>query len=112
MRIGVDTTCWQNNRGYGRHARALLSALVRLDVENHYTFFMDSADNAETLPPEAEIQLVCTSAPTAIAASSTSHRSAQDMLRMSLALSVRGFDLLLFPTVYTYVPVFSRAKKV
>ena len=29
MRIGVDATCWHNRRGYGRHARALLRALVR-----------------------------------------------------------------------------------
>ena len=112
MHIGVDATCWQNNRGYGRHARALLSALVRHDVENHYSFFMDSADNAETLPPGAEIQVVHTSAPTAIAASSTSHRSVRDMTRMSRAMSRGDFDLLLFPTVYTYVPVFSRAKKI
>jgi len=31
---------------------------------------------------------------------------------MSRALSAREFDLLLFPTVYSYVPVYSRAKKV
>jgi hypothetical protein len=39
MRIGVDATCWDNNRGYGRHSRALLRALVRLDQANRYTCF-------------------------------------------------------------------------
>ncbi len=112
MHIGVDATCWQNNRGYGRHARALLSALVRLDVKNHYTFFMDSTEGMETVPREVQVQVVRTSAPTTIAASSTGHRSARDMFRMSLALSSQGFDLLLFPTVYTFVPVFNRAKKI
>jgi glycosyltransferase involved in cell wall biosynthesis len=34
------------------------------------------------------------------------------MWRMSRAMSSPEFDLLLFPTVYSYVPVFSRAKKV
>jgi glycosyltransferase involved in cell wall biosynthesis len=34
------------------------------------------------------------------------------MWKMSRALSDREFELLLFPTVYSYVPVFSRAKKV
>jgi glycosyltransferase involved in cell wall biosynthesis len=34
------------------------------------------------------------------------------MWKMSRALSAREFDLLLFPTVYSYVPVLSRAKKV
>ena len=112
MRIGVDATCWQNMRGYGRHARALLSALVQLDAENHYTFFMDSLENSETLPHQAEVRLVRTFTPTAVAASSTSHRSARDVWQMSRAMSAPKFDLLFFPTVYSYVPVYSRAKKV
>jgi glycosyltransferase involved in cell wall biosynthesis len=112
MQIGVDATCWQNTRGYGRHARALLCTLVRLDTENHYTFFMDSTDNTEALPQEAECRLINTSAPTALAASSNGHRSARDMWRMSRAMSGANFDLLFFPTIYSYVPVFSRAKKV
>ena len=112
MHIGVDATCCQNMRGYGRHARALLSALVRLDTHNRYTFFLDSTENSNLLPPEAEVRLVATSSPTAISASSTGHRSVRDMWRMSRAMSNRDFELLLFPTVYSYVPVFSRAKKV
>jgi glycosyltransferase involved in cell wall biosynthesis len=112
MRIGVDATCWQNTRGYGRHARALLSTLVRLDAENRYTFFMDSTEDSQTVPPEAELRLVPTSAPTVVAASANGHRSARDMWRMSRALSDPTFDVLLFPTDYSYVPVFSRAKKV
>jgi glycosyltransferase involved in cell wall biosynthesis len=112
MHIGIDATCWQNTRGYGRHTRALLSTLVRLDAENRYTFFMDSTDNLETMPPEAEVWLVRTSAPTAVAASADGHRSLLDMWRMSRAMSKPCFDLLLFPTVYSYLPVFSRAKKV
>lgn len=112
MRIGVDATCWLNLRGYGGHARALLSTLVRLDAENHYTFFMDSTERSETWPLEAQIQLVHTSVPTALAASFTGRRSVLDMWRMSHAMSDPAFDLLLFPTVYSYVPVFSCAKKV
>lgn len=112
MRIGVDATCWQNSRGYGRHARSLLSMLVRLDAENRYTFFIDSSESYETLPPEAEVRLVRATAPTATAASSNGHRSYSDMWKMSRALSRPDFDLLLFPTIYSYVPVISRAKKI
>jgi len=112
MQIGVDATCWQNTRGYGRHGRALLGALVRLDAENRYVFFMDSAESSETVPSQAELRLVGVSTPTAIAASSSGRRAIGDMWRMSRAMSASGFDLLLFPTVYSYVPVFSRAKKV
>ncbi|HVF11316.1 MAG TPA: glycosyltransferase family 1 protein [Abditibacteriaceae bacterium] len=112
MNVGVDATCWQNNRGFGRHARALLSALVRLDAANHYTFIMDSVENSETVPLEAEVQVVPASRSTAIAASASGRRSARDMWQISRAMSSPDFDLLLFPTVYSYVPVFSRAKKV
>jgi glycosyltransferase involved in cell wall biosynthesis len=112
MRVGVDATCWQNTRGYGRHARALLSTLVRLDAHNRYTFFMDSAQGSETVPPEAEVRFVRASAPTALAASSNGHRSLRDMWSMSRAMSDATFEVLFFPTIYSYVPVFSRAKKV
>ena len=33
------------------------------------------------------------------------------MWRMSRALSAPDFDLVLFPTIYSYVPVFSPARK-
>jgi len=56
MNIGVDATSWQNNRGYGRHARALLRALLDLDTENRYTFFMDSKELLEMVPPRAEVK--------------------------------------------------------
>lgn len=112
MRIGVDATCWQNMRGYGRHARSLLTALVRLDKDNQYTFFIDSDQNIDTFPREAKAHLVRASAPTTLAASSDGHRSAGDMWRMSREMSRARLDLLLFPTIYSYVPVFSRAKKI
>lgn len=112
MKIGVDATSRQNNRGYGRHARALLNALIPLDSENEYTLFVDSVDAGDKMPPEAEVRLVSTDAPTAVATAANGHRSAMDMLRMSRAMSDSSFDLLLFPTVYSYVPVISRAKKI
>lgn len=110
-RVAVDATCWQNNRGYGRHARNLLSALTRIDTDNRYWFFVDSAEMLELIPSNVEAILVNTSKPTAQAASSDGRRSLSDMLRMSRAISQPGFDLVLFPTVYSYVPVFSRAHK-
>jgi glycosyltransferase involved in cell wall biosynthesis len=112
MRIGVDATCWQNDRGYGRQGRGLLRALVPLDRGNRYVFFMDSKENLETVPPEAEVRTVSASAPTAVAASANGYRCPRDLWRMGRAMSGGEFDVLLFPTVYSYVPVFSRAKKV
>lgn len=112
MHIGVDATCWQNRRGYGRHARALLTALVHSDTSNHYTFCLDSTDQIDSLPWQAGVKLVRAGVPTAVAASYDGRRSVRDVLRMSRALSSPDFEIVFFPTVYSYVPVSGRAKKV
>jgi glycosyltransferase involved in cell wall biosynthesis len=111
MRIAIDATCWHNRRGYGRHARALLRALVRLDAGNRYTLFLDSTEAAEPTPEACDVRLLRPSVPTVQAASANGHRSVLDMWRMSRALSAPEFDVVLFPTIYSYVPVFSRARK-
>ena len=112
MRIGVDGTCWTNTRGYGRHARALLRALVRLQDPARYTFVVDSPDVEPMLPEGAAARVVTTSRSTTAAAAADGHRSARDLWRIGRALSTVDVDVLLFPTVYSYVPVLSRAKKV
>jgi len=110
LKIGVDATCWHNSRGYGRHTRGVLGALVRMDACNRYVFLVDAEPTS--LPAEAEVRKIGSSLPTAMAASANGHRAIPDLWRMSRALSAREFDLLLFPTIYSYVPVYSRAKKV
>jgi glycosyltransferase involved in cell wall biosynthesis len=110
-RVAVDATCWLNTRGYGRHARDLLSALIRIDTQNRYSFFVDSEDMLERLPAGVDSVLVSAGSPTALAASSDGSRALADVWRMSRALSRPGFDLVLFPTVYSYVPMFSRVHK-
>ena len=83
MRIGVDATCWDNRRGYGRYVRALLRAMVRWDDKNCYTFFTDAASIEEGLPPGIDVRQVPASIPTTRAASARGHRSLRDMWRMS-----------------------------
>ncbi|HEX7070004.1 MAG TPA: hypothetical protein VF190_04325, partial [Rhodothermales bacterium] len=112
MHIGVDATCWQNTRGYGRHARTLLRTLVPLDAGNRYTFVLDDASAVEALPEGVDVRLVRSDNPTAVAASADGSRGLSQMWGMSRALSSRDFDLVFFPTIYSYVPVWSRARKV
>jgi glycosyltransferase involved in cell wall biosynthesis len=112
MKIGVDATTWQNKRGYGRFARALLDALVRVDQNNCYTFFVDTNDGADQIPESVDVRLVRTTKATVEAASSEGARSISDMIRMSKAMADSELEVLLFPTIYSYVPVFSRAKKI
>jgi glycosyltransferase involved in cell wall biosynthesis len=114
MRVGVDATCWLNTRGYGRHARALLSALLRSDHANQYVFYLDgdAAVVPDDLPANIELRHVRSGRPTVHAAAADGRRSVCDMWRMSRALSRSDCDVLLFPTIYSYVPVWGRAKRV
>ncbi len=111
MQIAVDATCWHNRRGYGRHARALLRALIRQDAHSRYTLFLDSTEAAEPTPEDCDVRVLRPSVPTVQAASANGRRSIADMWRMSRALSSDEFGAVLFPTIYSYVPVFSRARK-
>jgi glycosyltransferase involved in cell wall biosynthesis len=111
MRIAVDATCWHNRRGYGRHARALLRALVRMDRANQYVLVLDSTEAAEPTPSECEVRVLASSVPTVKAASADGHRTLADMWRVCRALSSPEFDVVLFPTIYSYVPTFGRSRK-
>lgn len=112
MKIGVDAVVWHNQRGYGRHARALLSALVKADPENHYTFFFDKLVERPDFPSNVEVRFVPSENPAVEAASAVGRRSFRDLSRMSMALSAKGLDCLVFPTVYSYIPVITHARKV
>jgi glycosyltransferase involved in cell wall biosynthesis len=109
--IAVEATVWNNQRGYGRHARALFSRLIQIDLENHYTFLVDTLDYKD-LPEGINVHNVHASIPAIYAASAKSNRSVPDLIRMGHALSAHKYDLILFPTIYSYVPVLTRAKKI
>jgi glycosyltransferase involved in cell wall biosynthesis len=111
MRIGVDATCWQNRRGYGRHARALLGALVQRYPEHEYVFFLDSKTGLETIPSAVQLRVIESPNPTAVAAGASGRRSLRDMWRVSRAISQEPLDVLLFPTIYSFVPTTTQARK-
>lgn len=112
MRIGVDATCWLNNRGYGRHLRSLLKALAGVDAGHRYTLVMDSRPDLADVPSNCELRIVEAETPAAVAASASGRRSISDMWRMGRAMSNPSFDLALFPTIYSYVPTFGRATRI
>ena len=112
MRIAVEATCWHNTRGYGRHARALLRALIRRDSGNQYVLFFDSAEGLDDVPENAEVHIVAARSQAAVAASANGRRSLGDMWRMSRALCSAAPDVVLFPTVYSYVPVPTTPRKI
>lgn len=111
LHIGVDATCWNLTRGFGRHARCLLTALVNQKQPHRYTFVMDQSDDLWPLPPQIEVIRLAVNRPTIQAAARGSRRSLVDMWRLSRVFADPSFDRVLFPTAFSYVPFFSRARK-
>lgn len=109
MRIAIDGSCWTNHRGYGRYTRGLLKAMMALDDGHEYVVFMDAATarRATDLPPRARCVIVPTSGPATEKASASGHRSWRDLAAMSWAARAhaRQYDLLYFPSVYTFFPL-------
>src|SRR5258708_33263777 len=113
MRIGVDATCWPVGSGYGRFTRALLSAALAIDRKNEYVFFVDSDSQEFPLPEaSAEIRRVASSVPASRAAAADGRRALRDVWALSRAISQESFDLFLFPSVYSYVPMINAAPKI
>ena len=107
MRVGIDATSWGNRRGYGRFARNAVRSLVELDLETTYVLFVDAKDAGELdLPPLAERREVGFRRSESRSAEGTRSRRAGDLLRLSRATRGDGLEAFLFPSVYTYFPVF------
>ena len=107
LRIGIDAACWTLRRGFGRHTRCLLGALLQIDQHNNYTFFAD-ADAAAELPSRCTVRLI--KSRTAWSVSNSGSRPIGNILRMSWAMSREALDVILFPAIYSFVPVFTSAK--
>jgi glycosyltransferase involved in cell wall biosynthesis len=107
MHIAVDGGTWMNERGYGRFTRELLTAATALPSAHRFTLVVDSTVPDEAVPafPCARVQL---DTPPDRAASASGSRSLRDLWAMSRALSAQAADCVLFPSVYTYVPLATR----
>ena len=108
MRILIDGGCWTNNRGYGRFTRELLKALARKPRHDYTVLIERSAQADFSLPLRAVT--VDPSRPIRQAASSSSHRSARDILTMSRAVAAQKPDAVFFPSVYSYFPLIGPAR--
>lgn len=105
MNIGIDATCWWNNRGFGRFTRELLTALFQLDSPHRYVLFVDQPlDELDRFDNVTVVQ-VDTSRPTTEAAVADSSRSPIDMLHMYRAVARSSLDMMFFPAVYSWFPV-------
>ena len=98
-----------NPRGYGRFTRELTRALLRAPSPHTFTLVLDSGAAAAADLPDTPRIVARTSEAVVAAAGADRARSPADLLRMGAALSRNHFDAVLFPTLYSFVPVFSRA---
>ncbi|MEP6506861.1 MAG: glycosyltransferase family 1 protein [Gemmatimonadales bacterium] len=107
MRIGVDATCWANQRGYGRYARHIVGAMVEASPLDEFVCFLDelSAANFSLDQPNVRRVIVKTSAGAAAAASADGSRSLSDMFAMTRAVWRNRVDVFYSPSVYTYFPL-------
>jgi glycosyltransferase involved in cell wall biosynthesis len=105
MRVGIDGACWLNRRGYGRFARELVTSLAALGGDVEYTLVVDF-DPAEAPPLPAGVRVVRVPAaqPAARAAAAAGRRSLSDLWATARAIRRERFDLVFFPSAYTYVP--------
>ena len=113
MRVGVEACTWANRRGYGRFTRELVSAMVARHPEHRFVLVVDSHTAREcSFPAGAETVVVDTMAQPTKAAAAEGSRSLHDVWRMSRALTRARFDVVLFPTRYTFVPLLRRTPAV
>ncbi|HEV8612593.1 MAG TPA: glycosyltransferase family 1 protein [Gemmatimonadales bacterium] len=107
MRIGVDATCWANERGYGRFTRELVSAMVEQAPADEFVCFLDQRARARFAlagPNVVPVVVPQRVSPTQ-AAGADSSRSLSDMLRLTRAVRKASPDVFFSPSVYTYFPL-------
>tara|TARA_B110000503_G_scaffold30128_1_gene48729 strand:+ start:36484 stop:37662 length:1179 start_codon:yes stop_codon:yes gene_type:complete len=105
VKIGIDATCWWNNRGFGRFTRELLTALFQLETDHHFYIFIDQPLHELSSLGNVSIVQVASSRPTTEAAVADSARSVFDVYKLYSAVASTSLDIMFFPAVYSWYPV-------
>jgi glycosyltransferase involved in cell wall biosynthesis len=106
MRVGLDGGCLANRRGFGRFSRSLLEALGRVAGDREFVVFVDrpSLDRVE-VPAGFETVAVPVREAPSLAASAEGRRRVPDLLAFSKAAAGAKLDALVFPSSYSFFPV-------
>src|SRR5262245_33846081 len=107
LHIGVDATSWQNNRGFGRFTRELLTALASRNVGFRYTLLFDQVP-LERLPGNVGILSANSQKTLNESAVGTTSRSVDYLWRLGRLARRARFDVFFFPSVYSYFPILAR----
>ena len=105
MNIGIDATCWQNQRGFGRFTRELLTALFAIDTKHRFYLFVDQAPDESMAWPHVDYIQVHPHRPLTQSAVARDSRRVRDMIQFYKAVAKCPLDLMFFPAVYSWFPV-------
>lgn len=105
MKIGVDGSCWHNQRGFGRFAREVLRALLAIPTGHDFTVFFDHDPPPDIAATGATIIRVRTQTRVTEAAVASSRRSLSDVLAFTRATAAHPVDVFFFPAVYSWFPL-------
>jgi glycosyltransferase involved in cell wall biosynthesis len=109
MRIGIDACTWANRRGYGRFTRMLVTTMIAEHPQHQFTLVSDQYTAAECdFPAGVQVEIVQTREQPTQAASVDTSRSPVDIWKLSRAVSRRRFDAFLFPSSYSFYPLFCK----
>jgi glycosyltransferase involved in cell wall biosynthesis len=113
MRIGIDACTWANRRGYGRFTRMLVTTMVAEYPQHQFILVADQHTAADCdFPAGAQVEIVQTREQPTQAASADSSRSPADLWKLSRAVSRLRFDAFLFPSSYSFYPLFCKTPAV
>ena len=104
MRIAVDASCWNNNRGFGRFTRELVGAMSREDTGHELILLADGPIAEAGLGPGTEVLPVTTARQVIASATADSRRGVGDVLTFRRAAARTGADILFYPAVYSWFP--------
>lgn len=112
MKIGVDGSCWHNQRGFGRFAREVLRAMLATPAGHDFTVFFDHDPPSDIVSTGVTIVRVRTQTRVTDAAVASGHRSPSDILAFTVAAATHPVDVFFFPAVYSWFPLLPRRRSV
>ncbi len=110
MHIAIDATPWDNERGFGRFTRSLVSALAAREGEFEYTLLFDRKPDRE-VPTGVNVVVAGAARSISEASSGASARGGADLWTLSRAAARLKCDLFFFPASYSFYPILSRIPK-
>ncbi len=104
MRVGVDVSCWNNSRGFGRFSREVLSRLFKLETVHRFVALADEDLDSRFDFPQVEVVQVGSRRRVVDVAVADDRRRVGDVLKFWNAARSQHLDAIYYPAVYSWFP--------